>query len=146
MDDKDYKDLDHFFKSRLNQKDAESTGWDVPSNSILDNALNQVLEAKPKRRFPLAYLFPLLLFPLLIASFLILRTNDKAEIKNLNKQVALLQSAILEKEELKPDVGSEKDLEKSHKPTTITTNGSTPIISNEDYSTSYHRYLVYFIL
>jgi len=53
MEDKDYKDLDQFFKSRLNQKEAQSNGWDIPSDAILDNAMEQVITSKPNRKFPI---------------------------------------------------------------------------------------------
>jgi hypothetical protein len=94
MEDKNYKDLDEFFKSRLAQKDSESNGWDVPSDSILDNAMEQIAIPKPSYKFPLRILGAILLVSLLIGGLLKLRSDDLSQIEELNKQLIALQVEV----------------------------------------------------
>jgi len=49
-DYKNFKDLDHFFKSRLQKNESSSNGWDVPSIAILENALTQINLPKQNKK------------------------------------------------------------------------------------------------
>ena len=103
MDDKNFKDLDQFFKTRLQKKETSTNGWDVPSDSILENALDQVnLSKESKKRKPF---WLLLLLPIFIVfGYFLLQNNN--EIDQLNTQI----TTLLTEKENESIITSEKDI------------------------------------
>jgi len=98
MDDKNFKELDHFFTSRLRKSAGDSNGWDVPDDLVLENALDQVnapITRKKRRPFWLWISFSLVFLSAVL--YLLLKNNNQIDL--LNQQVSELshQNTNIEK-------------------------------------------------
>jgi len=89
MDDKNFKELDHFFKKRLAQKDIVSNGWDVPNDSVLDSVLNTVNTPKENKKRRPIWLW-LSLSGLILITFAYFLLDSTNEIDKLNQQITEL--------------------------------------------------------
>lgn len=89
MDDKNFKELDHFFKKRLAQKDIVSNGWDVPNDSVLDNVLQTVNTPKENKKRRPIWVW-LSLSGLILISFTYFLLDSTNEIDKLNQQITEL--------------------------------------------------------